>query len=121
MSAPLSIERANTIVYCSRWQECVGFYRQGLGLSVVFENHWFVEFALNSASSLSIADARCATIESAQGRGFTVTLKVPDIHAARTALAARGLEPGRVERHPWGANVFYVRDPDGNRVEFWAD
>lgn len=121
MSAPLSIERANTIVYCDRWQECVGFYRQGIGLAVVFENDWFVEFALNSASSLSVADAGRATIASAQGKGITVTLKVGDIQAARRALAARGLDPGRVEQHSWGADVFYVWDPDGNRLEFWAD
>lgn len=121
MSAPLAIERANTIVYCSRWQECVGFYRQGLGLTVVFENDWFVEFALNSAASLSVADARRATVESAQGKGITVTLKVQDIQAARRTLAARGLDPGGVEKHPWGADVFYLWDPDGNRVEFWAD
>ncbi len=118
MSAPFSIERANTIAYCSRWRECVGFYRQGLGLTVVFENDWFVEFALNSASGLSVADARRATIESAEGKGITLTLKVQDVQAAQRALAARGLDPGRVEQHAWGAEVFYLQDPDGNRVEF---
>lgn len=120
MSGPLTVDRANTIVYCSRWQECVVFYRDGLGLEIVFNNDWFVEFSLNCVSRLSIADARRASIESAEGRGITVSLKVRDILAAHQEVLERGLSPGKVKRHAWGADVFHLRDPDGNRIEFWS-
>jgi len=121
VSAPLNIECANTILYCSRWQDCVDFYRDGLGLDVAFEKDWFVEFSLNAASRLSIAEARRASVQSAGGRGITLTLKVEDILAAHRALLNRGLSPGEVKKHAWGADVFYLRDPDGNRVEFWSE
>lgn len=121
MNAPLKIDRANTIVYCSRFRECVAFYQDRLGLNIAFENDWFVEFMLNSASRLSVADARRTSIQSANGRGITVTFKVEDIFSAHRGLEERGLSPGRIDKHAWGADVFYLSDPDGNRIEFWAD
>ena len=121
MTAPVKIDRTNTIVYCSRWRECVAFYQGGLGLEVAFENDWFVEFVLNSDSRLSVADTRRTSVQSANGRGITLTFKVENIFLTHRALQNRGLSPGRVDKHAWGADVFYLRDPDGNRIEFWAD
>ena len=40
-------------------------------------------------------------------------LVVPDIHAARSELMQRGLDPGEVQEFPWGSFVFFS-DPDGN-------
>lgn len=121
MTRPFEIDCVNTIIYCRRWHECVTFYRDGLGFEETFSNDWFVELAVTRSARLSVADARRASVESAEGRGVTVTLKVADIRAARNALATRGLVPGEVRRHPWGADVFYLRDPDGNRVELWSE
>ena len=45
-----------------------------------------------------------------------VQLVVPDAHAARDELLARGLEVGEVETFDWGSFVYFA-DPDGNR---WA-
>ena len=75
----------------------------------------------NSASRLSVADASRAGVETAHGKGITVTVKVEDIFAAYGTIMARGFSSGRVEKHAWGADVFYLTDPDGNRIEFWAD
>ena len=121
MSAALTIHRSNTILYCDRWKDCVAFYRDGLGFEIAFENDWFTEFVLNSAARLSVADARRASIKSARGQGITLTFKVEDISAAHRALEARGLTPDRVRKHAWGADLFHLADPDGNRIEFWAD
>jgi catechol 2,3-dioxygenase-like lactoylglutathione lyase family enzyme len=121
VSAPVAIHRSNTILYCGRWRECVAFYRKGLGLEAAFENDWFVEFVLNSASRLSVADASRASVESAHGKGITLTFKVEDIFAAYRSLMARGLSPGQIRAHAWGADLFHLADPDGNRIEFWAD
>lgn len=121
MSTPPNIDCANTIVYCRRWQPCVAFYRDGLGLEINFENDWFVEFVLNAGARLSVADARRASVESAEGRGVTVTLKVGDRAAAQRTLRERGLSPGEIRMHSFGADVFYLNDPDGNRIEYWSD
>jgi predicted enzyme related to lactoylglutathione lyase len=43
-------------------------------------------------------------------------LVVTDIDAARTELAARGVDVSDVETFPWGAFVWFA-DPDGNK---WA-
>ena len=45
-----------------------------------------------------------------------VQLVVPDAHAARDELLARGLEVAEVETFDWGSFVYFA-DPDGNR---WA-
>lgn len=121
VSAAPTIQQSNTILYCDRWQECVAFYRDGLGLETAFENDWFSEFVLNSAARLSVADARRASVKSAHGRGITLTFKVGDISTARRTLEGRGLSPGQVRKHAWGADLFHLCDPDGNRIEFWAD
>ena len=117
----MHIEIANTILYCRRWRECVAFYRDRLALPVSFENEWFVEFELNPGARVSVADSAKTTIESAQGRGLTLTLKVADLQAARAELEGRGLSPGSISQHPWGASVFYLADPEGRRIEFWSN
>jgi catechol 2,3-dioxygenase-like lactoylglutathione lyase family enzyme len=40
-------------------------------------------------------------------------LVVEDVHAARRALAERGVDVSEVQDFPWGSFVFF-RDPDGN-------
>jgi catechol 2,3-dioxygenase-like lactoylglutathione lyase family enzyme len=111
---------ANTILYCRAWQATVAFYRDRLGLPITFESDWFVEFALAPGARLSIADERRATIKSSGGAGITLTFQVEDARAVREALVTAGLEPGPLKEHGWGAWVFYLRDPEGHRLEVWS-
>lgn len=90
-------------------------------MPVSFENEWFVEFVINDGARVSVADAARTRIDSAGGRGLTLTLKVTDLQAARAELEGRGLSPSPISRHPWGADVFYLVDPEGHRIEFWSD
>ena len=30
-----------------------------------------------------------------------------------------GLEPTRIQEHPWDARVFHLFDPEGHRIEIW--
>lgn len=115
---PLSIDRANIILYCHNWHDTVNFYRRKLCLPVDFENDWFVEFRLTADSFLSIADTRRATIRPVQGQGMTLTLRVPDISTTQAELQRRGVEMTPISRK-WGALVFYCHDPEGHRLEFW--
>ena len=90
-----------------------------MGLPVHFANDWFVEFSLTATSRLSIADQRRASVKSCAGQGFTLALEVEDLRAARRYAQDAGLTPTPMGRHPWSADVFYLKDPEGHRIEIW--
>jgi lactoylglutathione lyase len=47
-----------------------------------------------------------------------LTMEVPDLDAARAALAAKGAAPSAITPiAPLGIRVFFIRDPEGNIVE----
>jgi catechol 2,3-dioxygenase-like lactoylglutathione lyase family enzyme len=110
---------SNTILYCRKWDQTVHFYRDLLALPVLFENDWFVEFELNSASRLSIADERRTSIKSNNGTGITLPLEVVEIDTCRNEMKHAGLNPASIRMHPWHARVFYIFDPEGHRIEIW--
>ena len=116
----MQIQRSNTILYCERFADMVAFYRDVLRLDVAFENEWFVEFSLGSGAFLSVADATRASIRSGDGRGLTMSWRVADVHEARAALIASGVDAAEV-RTRWGKPVLDVFDPSGNRIELWSD
>jgi catechol 2,3-dioxygenase-like lactoylglutathione lyase family enzyme len=63
-----------------------------------------------SACSIAIGTGlTSSTPGSLQG----LQLVVPDVHAARSELLARGVDVGEVQDFPWGSFVFFS-DPDGN-------
>jgi catechol 2,3-dioxygenase-like lactoylglutathione lyase family enzyme len=111
--------RANTILYCDRWQESVAFYRDVLGLDIAFANHWFVEFVLGRDHFLSVADASRSTIESCGGAGITLSWQVADVVETRAQLSEGGLSVGEIGRR-WGAGVLDLFDPEGHRIELWS-
>jgi len=110
---------ANTILYCTKWTETVGFYRDRLGLPVNFANEWFFEFYLTDGSRLSIADESRASVKSCSGMGITLALETNAIETVWADLAESALEPTEIKEHPWGARVFYLYDPEGHRIEIW--
>lgn len=120
MPTQLSFQTTNTILYCKEWQATVDFYRQVLALPATFASDWFVEFALGPTARVSIADERRATIKSSGGQGITLTFQVTDLPASRQTLLERGATPGEIRQHRWGAQVFYLFDPEGHRLEFWS-
>ena len=115
----VTIKRANTILYCARWDETVRFYEHALALPVLVRKDWFVEFRLGHDSALSVADERRATIASSRGEGLTISLRVDDVEAAREELVTAGLDPGPM-RPVWGSRAFFLWDPEGNRLELWS-
>ena len=120
-SRPLFAARQiNTILYCGEFGATVEFYRDLLRLQVSFANEWFVEFRLGDEVTLSIADAGHTTIEPAQGRGMTLSLKVDDLDGLRERLIGLGIEAAPVSKR-FGSRVFDIHDPEGHRIEYWAD
>ena len=116
----IALQRTNTILYCRRWLETVHFYKNQMGLPVVFENDWFVEFRLTDTSFLSIADSARATISDVQGQGMTLTWQVTSLASIKAYLKAQGIATTPVQRK-WNALVFYCTDPEGHRLEFWTN
>ena len=116
----MEIKTANTILYCRKWKETVVFYKTQLRLQVTTSNEWFVEFKLNDASRLSIADEARSSIDSNDGKGITITLEVDDIETIHLYLNEVGLNPTPIKDHAWGARVIHIYDPEGNRLEFWS-
>ena len=64
-----------------------------------------------SACSIAIGKG---LVDAAPGSVQGLQLVVPDVEAARTELARRGVQVGDVQKFPWGSFVFFT-DPDGNR------
>jgi catechol 2,3-dioxygenase-like lactoylglutathione lyase family enzyme len=120
MDNGLALLSTNTIVYCRRWQETVHFYRDLLRLPVTFATDWFVEFQLTATAHVSVADESRARIKSSAGRGLTLAWQVEDIEGTWRQLQERGITPGPIAAHAWGAQVFYFVDPEGHRLEIWS-
>lgn len=116
----LTPQTANTILYCTAWRQTVTFYRDQLELPITFASEWFVEFALTGSARLSIADESRATVKSSHGAGITLTFQVDDADEVWQAFQHAGLEPTPCRTHKWGARTFYLRDPEGNRLEIWS-
>lgn len=113
------IERSNIILYCHLWAETVRFYEERLELPVLVRKEWFVEFLLAPHSALSVADQSRTSVRSSRGEGITVSLNVADAASTRQWLIERGLEPEPL-RSIWGSSAFFLRDPEGNRLELWS-
>jgi catechol 2,3-dioxygenase-like lactoylglutathione lyase family enzyme len=120
MTLPSAVNRANTILYARRWEESVAFYRDRLGFAVAFRNDWFVEFRLTPTAYLSVADQSRTTMASGDGKGITLSFRIDDLQAAHRAFIKDRLEPTAIRTQVMGADVFYLTDPEGNRIEFWS-
>lgn len=116
----LQLRRTNTILYCHEWEATAAFYRDTLGLPVSFANDWFVELVLQDGAHLSIANAARASIAAVGGQGITLAWQVADLPAVRSELAAAGVMVTAIKPR-WGAWVCYFRDPEGHRIELWAE
>lgn len=116
----MKFRTVNTIVYCRKWKETVAFYKTQLKFQVTADLGWFVEFKLNDAARLSVADTARTSMGSCKGKGVTITMEVDDIETTHTYLEEAGLNPPAIKDHAWGAKVIYIFDPEGNRLEFWS-
>ena len=115
----MDIKTSNIILYCKKWEAMVAFYQTTLQLPITASTEWFVEFKITGTSRLSVADESRTSIKSSDGKGITIGLQVADVMITRTHLKQAGLNPTEV-KEVWGAESFYIFDPEGNRVEFWS-
>lgn len=117
----MNILAANTIIYCKQWRESVHFYRDVLNLVVSFQkDDWFIEFVVNGAAHLSIADAARCTIPPGSGVGLTLSFFVQDLRATQEIFTQHRIATTEIRAQGWRAPYFYVHDPEGTRIEFWT-
>lgn len=110
----------HTVLYCRKWQECIAFYRDVLGFPVVFENDLFVELETAPGARIGLLDAARSRRRNEAPAGFLLSFRVEDIHSTHDLLSARLSNLPKPARHPWGALLFELQDPDGRTVEFWS-
>ena len=109
-------------VATTRPAEARAFYADVVGLRLIREDQFALEF-VGGGTSL-----RIARVEQLQPAGYTVLgWVVPDIQAAVTDLAGRGVQferfPAFMQQDaqgiwtaPGGAQVAWFKDPDGNTL-----
>jgi catechol 2,3-dioxygenase-like lactoylglutathione lyase family enzyme len=120
-SHSMKILAANTIIYCKNWQDSVHFYRDVLGLAISFQkDDWFIEFVVNGAAHLSIADAARCTIPPGSGVGLTLSFFVQDLRGTEAIFKEHNIATTPIKAQGWRAPYFYVNDPEGTRIEFWT-
>jgi len=110
----------HTVLICEKWEECVSFYMDVLGFPVVDERERFVEFQIAPGARVGILrPLRPGSPKPGHDR-VILSICVEDIEETHAELRTRcsGLCP--IKRHPWGASLFELRDPEGWRIEFWS-
>ena len=116
----MKTETVNIILYCEKWKQTVEFYRDIIGFQEKMANNWLIEFEVAEHVCLSVAKASATSINSAGGAGITVTFKVPDTHIMWDTLNDKGVKVTPIRQSRLGGQAFFLRDPEGNRLEFWS-
>lgn len=109
----------NTILYCRNWNDTVKFYHDILRLKVNHVTEWFVEFHVVGDTYVSIANASYASVQNSKGHGITLSFQVENVDVAHRRLRKIGIETGPI-KNIWGAQAFYIFDPEGHRIELWS-
>lgn len=117
----MQITANSTILYCTKWQETVRFYRDIVGLPVSFaKDDWFMELRISGFAHLSLADASRCTIAPGEGVGITLSWCVAELQPLRDKLEQAGVRVTEIKAHGWRLPYFYAYDPEGTRIEFWC-
>jgi catechol 2,3-dioxygenase-like lactoylglutathione lyase family enzyme len=118
-AAVLAQSKLQTIIWTSRIADAEQFYSEVLGLPLEDHSHGALVYSVGGG------DLRVSPVPSTQATAHTVLgFAVSDIRAAVGMLAGRGVAFERIAglRHdasgilttPEGAQVAWLRDPDGN-------
>lgn len=114
-----------TVLYADDVAAASTFYREVLGLRVVFERGFMAALRVDEHGVLLIFDPEESAIEGrdvpshgARGAGHVAfSVDEDEERAIRSRLAAAGVEIERELPWPRGGRSAYFRDPAGNSVE----
>jgi lactoylglutathione lyase len=110
------IAQPGLILFTENYAGCVRFYRETLGLPLIFEKDQLCALRFGSGY-LMLETGGHASAEGKARRQNPVTLRinVADVEAAAAMLRERGVDV-EVRRWDWGTTGSFL-DPDGNRCE----
>lgn len=114
------ITSLHTVLICEKWEECVSFYRNVLAFPVVDERERFVEFQVAPGARIGILRPLHPERPERSHDRVIVSICVVSVEEAHSELKARCPDLPPIRKHPWGARVFELRDPEGWRLEFWS-
>ncbi|WP_422027720.1 VOC family protein [Roseovarius sp.] len=114
----MQVETFGIILNTEHYADCVGFYRDALGLKVMFEKATAEErltcFDMGGAYLMVEPGGRASAAGKPPGEcPSKLRFNVADVEAAVAELASRGVQ-AEVRRRPWGVTAEFL-DPDGNR------
>ncbi|HWR53319.1 MAG TPA: VOC family protein [Bryobacteraceae bacterium] len=113
-------------VLVDKFDECLKFYRDGLGLKTVWSDDGnYAEFEAGGSTRLALfkRDVAEQALSLAGTPGgahrFMVVLEADDVDKAVTEIATRGIKAiaAPVDRPEWTVRTAHFLDPDGNLVE----
>jgi lactoylglutathione lyase len=110
------IAQPGLILFTENFVRCVDFYRDLLGLPVVFDNGPVIALRFGSGYLMIEGEGSAAPTGRALAQSpVTLRFNVPDVEAAAVMLRDKGIAVV-VSSHDWGVVGDFL-DPDGNRCQ----
>ncbi len=114
---PIAIKSHGIILGTEKFEECVAFYRDIIGLPVWFVKHELVCLRFGDGYlMIETGGVSSACVKSNAENPTMIRFNVEDVEQAAAMMKPRGVAV-EVTRYPWGTVGTFV-DPDGNKVEF---
>ena len=112
----MHIEQPGLILFTEYYDACVHFYRDVVGLPVLFARDTLTCFAFGGAYLMIESGGVAGRTEKPRtATPVVLRFNVLDVEAAASELRTHGVVV-RVERYDWGI-IGVFDDPDGNRCE----
>lgn len=115
----MSFTRTGLILYTHRYTECIAFYRDTVGLPLMFRNNQVTCFAFGESYLMVEPDGSPDSDRERQGLRTCLRMNVANVRTHADALIANGIDVDYQE-HDWGTIALF-RDPDGNLCAFKDD
>jgi catechol 2,3-dioxygenase-like lactoylglutathione lyase family enzyme len=114
-----SVESFHTLLFCSKWDDCIAFYRDILGFAVVDEKPGFIEFEVRPGSRIGLLQSVRDGASKKRAAPHILSFRIENLEEVHKDLSSRCPTASALRKHPWGALLFEIRDPEERRLEFW--
>jgi len=115
----MNIVRTGVILNTENYDECVSFYKEVLGLGILFQESQqnFRLTCFEFGESYLMVETGGAADPAGKSIGenpVKLRFNVSDIESVRETLRSHGIDAG-IQRSAWGSTI-NIHDPDGNRI-----
>lgn len=112
------------MIYANDPEKLAGWYEDQLGIKISepgADGNYYGEVR-DSATDVTIQFAICRACEElpCRGRAMMINYRVDHLDELMSDLTAAGVNIDRVVEDDYG-KFAYIRDPEGNPIELWAD